>query len=142
MDWKYFDKFDPVCDRYLPGTGEGETMATQMTTAVSKLVYKWFNDGDVYDNTYYLNGWCNDLSSYANWLARNITGAKAILDGIVRCYSEEAYSDLLAQLADKCLSETYLAFYDEQPKTGSVYECDGDYRFEDADDDEEENEYW
>ena len=55
-EWSYFDKFETINDRYLPSQGEGETKATQVVTAVTKLVYKWYNDGDVYDNTYALEG--------------------------------------------------------------------------------------
>ena len=69
VDWGYYDKFDGLMDKYLPMHGEGETKATQIVTAVNKLVYKWYNDGDVFDNTLHLEGWANDLSDYANWLA-------------------------------------------------------------------------
>ena len=61
--WSYFNKFKELNNKYLPDMGEGETKATQVVTAVTKLVYKWYNDGDVYDNTYMMKGWCNDLSS-------------------------------------------------------------------------------
>ena len=70
VDWSYYDKpeFKAINSEYLPARGEGETKATQIVTAVNKLVYKWYNDGDVFDNTGALSGWANDLSSYANWL--------------------------------------------------------------------------
>ena len=71
VDWSYFDKFDGIIDKYLPTKGEGETKATQIVTAINKLIYKWYNDGDVFDNTYHLEGWANDLSDYANWLYEN-----------------------------------------------------------------------
>jgi hypothetical protein len=72
VDWSYYDKkeFDEIDEKYLPASGEGENMASQIVLAVNKLVYKWYNDGDVYDNTYGLEGWANDLSDYANWLWR------------------------------------------------------------------------
>ena len=68
VDWSYYDKFNTLIDKYLPRQGEGENMATQIVTVVNKLVYKWYNDGDVYDNTHMLDGWCNDLSSYATYI--------------------------------------------------------------------------
>ena len=49
VDWSYFRKFEPFNRQYLPDRGEGDTLATQAATAVTKLVYKWYNDGDVYD---------------------------------------------------------------------------------------------
>ena len=68
VNWSEFDQFDSICDKYLPASGEGDSMATQIVTAITKLVYKFYNDGDVFDNTYHLSGWVNDISSYANWL--------------------------------------------------------------------------
>lgn len=66
VNWNYFDKFEAITVKYMPDYGEGETIASQAVTAVNKLIYKWYNDGDVFDNTKYLEGWWNDLSSYAN----------------------------------------------------------------------------
>ena len=42
VDWDYYnkDEFSRISDKYLPSMGEGETLATQICTAVSKLVYK------------------------------------------------------------------------------------------------------
>ena len=47
VSWGYFNKFDDILNKYMPFTGEGKTMASQLVTAVNKLVYKWYNDGDV-----------------------------------------------------------------------------------------------
>lgn len=103
-DWGYYDKFEGVNDKYLPYKGEGATMAMQICTAVNKLVYKWYNDGDVFDNTHHLEGWANDLSSYANWLYENTKDAWKILNKIVDCMNGSEYEDLLQELADKLLS--------------------------------------
>ena len=77
------DFSDPVTDRiekdFLPANGEGDNMMSQAVTATTKLIYKWFNDGDVFDNTFGLEGWANDLSDYANWLDENIPEAADIL---------------------------------------------------------------
>lgn len=87
VDWSYFNKFDRANDEYLPSTGEGDTMATQVCTAVTKLVYKWYNDGDVFDNSYGLEGWANDLSSYANWLYKYVPQTRPILLEITDIFS-------------------------------------------------------
>ena len=50
VDESAFDKFEPIIDKYMPDIGEGDSLASQMVTAVNKLIYKWYNDGDVYDN--------------------------------------------------------------------------------------------
>lgn len=129
VNWSYFDKFSKLSDKYLPDRGEGETMATQIVTAVSKLVYKWYNDGDVFDNTHYLDGWCNDLSSYANWLEKYTDKAGKILDKIANCVSDGDYEDLLKELADTLLDEKYLLIQDGLEKAGSIYDCEGKFEF-------------
>ena len=139
VDWSYFDKFEKVNEEYLPDRGEGETKATQIVTAICKLVYKWYNDGDVFDNTNYLDGGCNDLSSYANWLAKYAPNAEAILNTIYDCWEDGGYEDLLKELADSLLEENYLAWQNEFEKIGSIYECDGKFKFIESYDDEEDD---
>ena len=109
VKWSYFNKFGELEDKYLPASGEGTTRATQIVTAVCKLVYKWYNDGDVFDNTYHLEGWANDLSSHANWLYQHTKDAWETLNKISKCYYDSDYEDLLKELADKLLNEEYLA---------------------------------
>jgi hypothetical protein len=144
MNWSAFDKFEVVDEKYLPSKGEGENMATQITTAVTKLVYKWFNDGDVYDNTYYMTGWCNDLSSYANWLYKNAAGAAEILEEIRNVMSEEEYEQLLYNLCELTQTFEYLAEYETKDKVGSVYDCDGPFEFREEQEDyeDEDDDYW
>ena len=142
VDWNYYDdpKFERIDDKYLPRMGEGDTMATQIVTAVNKLVYKWYNDGDVYDNTYYLSGWCNDLSSYANWLHQHTDeNVKVILEGINKC-TESEYEDLLKELSDTLLDEDVLEDYNKRPAVGSIYDCDGVFEFVEYSEDDEEDE--
>lgn len=136
VDWDYYNKFDEVNDKYLPPMGEGDTMATQIVTVINKLVYKWYNDGDVYDNTHGMTGWWNDLSSYANWLVK-LPEFAPILYGIMGCYSDSQYEDLLKRLADLGLDETFLSSYDI-PKEGTIYKCDGPFKFEECTDEEDD----
>lgn len=133
VPWSYYDKFDYLNDTYFVSRGEGETIATQIYTAVNKLIYKWYNDGDVYDNTYALEGWCNDLSSYANWLYTYTTDkAKEILNRIKDCNTEKGYEHILKDLADELLKDDYLSEMNEESKIDSIYECKGKFRFEDV----------
>ena len=141
VDWSYFDRFEEITKKYLPAEGEGETMASQIVTAVCKLVYKWYNDGDVYDNSYYMTGWGNDLSSYANWLAKYAggdTGCDVVLGKISAAYTEGDYELILKELADLLLDDDWLQMMNEYEKTGSIYECDGPFRFVE----EEEEDDW
>ena len=139
VQWDYYDKFETLVDKYMLSRGEGETKATQIVTAVNKLVYKWYNDGDVFDNTQHLEGWANDLSSYANWLYQNTTeNVKAILDTVYDCYSDSEYEDLLQELTDELLKEEYLAEQNKLEKVGTIYDCDGKYKFVELNEDEED----
>lgn len=143
VPWSYFNKFDAINDIYLPDRGEGDTQASQIVTAINKLVYKWYNDGDVFDNTFYLDGWANDLSSYANWLHSHDLRARSILGQIHKCRTEDDYEELLKKLCDVCLDEYHLDQYSQSSADGSVYDCDGPYKFEWKDEeDEDEEEYY
>ena len=135
VQWSYYDKFESINDKYLPYKGEGATKAMQIVVAVNKLVYKYYNDGDVFDNTHYLEGGANDLSSYANWLYHH-TDTKDILDRVVHCMTDEEYEDLLKDLADKLLNEEYLAEFREVKKVESVYDCIGKFKFNEYQEDE------
>ncbi len=140
VDWGYYDKFDGLMEKYLPDSGEGETKATQIVTAVCKLIYKWYNDGDVYDNSYALEGWANDLSSYANWLWEH-TEANELLEDIFNCYNNDNYEYLLKRIADMLLDEDYLAEQNKVEKVGTIYKCDGAFKYVEHDDDDNDG-YW
>lgn len=138
VDWGYYDKFDGINDKYLPIKGEGETKATQIVTAVSKLVYKWYNDGDVFDNTRCLEGWANDLSDYANWLYHHTTKAvQEILNKVFDCTNDSEYEDLLRELTDELFKEEYLAEQDKIQKEFTIYNYDGKFKFVECDEDED-----
>lgn len=133
VNWSEFDQFESIYDKYLPAHGEGETMATQIVTAITRLVYKFYNDGDVFDNTYHLSGWVNDISSYANWLFTYINLTE-LLD-IRNIKTNDDYSVLLLKIANKCMNEEYLEQYKDEPKKGSIYDCDGIFWFSELEDD-------
>lgn len=136
--WSDFEEFNRALDTYMPSSGEGDTMASQVCTAVAKLIYKWFNDGDVFDNTHGLEGWANDLSSYANWLYKYVPQSKMILERVYRCYTEDDYTSLLWDLAEATLDLEDVSALEDKPKQGSVYDCEGPFEFRDYDDDDDE----
>ena len=143
VSWDYFDKFDGLVNKYMPARGEGETVASQAVTAVCKLIYKWYNDGGVFDNTSVngLRGWVNDLSSYANWLVSHTDGKADCLYDIFDLRTFGEYENLLKELADTVLDEEWLKTV-EREKEGTIYECEGPFKFEIDEDnfDEEEDE--
>ena len=139
VDWSVYDDemFTRVEEEFLPKYGEGETKPEQIITAMTKLVYKWYNDGDVFDNTYALEGWANDLSSYANWLYRYVPETRSILLKISDCYNDSDYEDLLYDLAETLSDFSLLDKY-SGPKVGSIYDCKGPFKFDEYREDEDE----
>lgn len=130
VEWDYFDKFEGILDEYMPDRGEGETKASQAVTAINKLIYKWYNDGDVFDNTFYLKGWCNNLSSYANWLHKHgDVKIKSILERIKDAYDDDDYENILKDLADTVLNEEFLCSVFNGDKIDSIYKCEGQFKF-------------
>ena len=136
--WNEFDKFSRVIDTYMPSTGEGDTQASQLVTAVNKLIYKWYNDGDVFDNTGALDGWANDLSSYANWLYKYIPSSRSILDEVYDCFNDGDYEDLLYSLANATLDDEDVENLADKNKVGSIYDCDGPFEWNEPEEDEDE----
>jgi len=133
-------KKDDVIEKYMPRNGEGETKASQVVTAMNKLIYKWWNDGDVFDNTKGLKEGCNDLSSYANWLYIHTTeNARAIMDTVYDCKNDDDYDVLLNNLGDELLLNTeLLKEYEKMDKEGTIYKCNGMFKFEQPVDDEDD----
>ena len=141
--WDYYNKFENLVDKYMESTGEGNTKASQIVTSVNKLVYMYYNNGDVYDNTNncFVEECCNDVSSYANWLYYNTTDkVKDLLNDIDDCYNDNDYELILKRLADTLLDEPYLEEQSKLEKVGSIYKCCG--RFEYIEPDEEEDDEW
>lgn len=141
-----FEKFEDIISKYMPVSGEGKTKASQLVTAVNKIIYKWFNDGDVVDNVNTgLEGGLNDLSSYANWLWMFIPEAKEPLHNLLyKVHGDEyEYTLYLYQLADLVLKEDVLEKYSSSEPIGSIYknDPDGPFEWEEPSEDDEDNDY-
>lgn len=134
-------KQQELIEKYLPSMGDGDNQATQAVTALCKLTYKWFNDGDVYDNHYYLQGWANDISGSANWLYNNIPITQSLLMEIKYIHSEKEYEELLDELENVVLKEELLAELEKKSKVGSAYSEHGPFSFDDSIDEDDEDEY-
>lgn len=129
---RFIESADAILDRYLPTSGEGENMAEQAVTATNKIEFGWYNDGDVFDNTYQLEGWANDLSCYANWLHHYVPGAAEVLAGIKNISSDAEYAALVQELKNVVYNEGLLRQLEAEAALDSIYECDGPYKFEDC----------
>lgn len=141
VNWNDYDTFSEVIKKYLPAQGEGENKATQLVTAVNKLVYKWYNDGDVYDTTGTLKGWANDLSSYANWIYKYNPRYRSLLDEIFDCREDGDYEDLLWKLSEQVFDADYLEKLASEERVGSIYDCDGPYEYKEYDEEEDDDYY-
>lgn len=143
VDYETFtEQFRYLIDQYMQPEGEGETMASQLVTALNKLDYKYWNDGDVYDNSYHLEGWANDLSSYANWLYNHTTRvAQEILMNIKEAFDGEDYEAILERLFQELIQAGYLSELSQHPKVGSIYTEDGPFEWVDHYDEEDDWNY-
>lgn len=127
-DWDEFSKDFPNSDEYLPSRGDGDSMGTQASTALCKLVYKWFNDGDVYDNTHGMDGWANDISGCANWLWTNIPETREVLERIEDIGDDEdAYVDILYDLC--AIVDPMIPSLLDREKKGDAYNGRGPFKF-------------
>ena len=125
VNWMSFDKFDKVKDKYVHGSGEGDTMAQQMISAVKNIVDSWYRDGNVYDNSYELGGSRKDISTFANWLYTYIPETKQILDGIKKVKNGEEYEDLLDRLYSTIYQDNILNKYSNEEAVDSIFDCAG-----------------
>ncbi len=132
ITWSSFDtpESNALEEKYLPANGDGDNMASQAVTATTRLIYKWFNNGDVYDNSYGLSGWANDISGSANWLAKHVPGARDILWRIQKTHSEEEYvSNILWPLFNLVYDPKLLSSLEKKPKVDDAYSCKGPFEF-------------
>ena len=148
VEYPYFGRFATAKYEdeggYLPHWGEGSTLASQTVTAVNRLVFGWYNDGDVFDNRFALKHGDNDLSDAANWLVQNIGGTSIILFRISRVRTEAEYEQILKELADHCLDPSLLERLAREDACGSIYDCKGEFGHEEYDEedyDEEDQPY-
>ena len=123
------DALEPLVKKYVAPSGEGTNMATQAMTAVNKLIYMWYNNGDVYDCTNRKYAWGNKIESYANWLYK-YTQCEDILDAVRDCHSDEEYEEILENLAYEFLNPNYLEYLEKMPKVDSIYTCEGPFQCE------------
>lgn len=136
-EWEDFSKDFPLSDKYLPRMGDGDSKGTQASTALCKLVYKWFNDGDVFDNRYHLSGWANDISGSANWLYYNVPECREVLKRISKCKNDDDYTNLLYDLC--AIVDPMIPELLNEPKVGDAYNEEGPFKFEERYDDEDED---
>ena len=116
---------------YLPSTDEGTNLAEQLVTATNKLIYKWYNDGDV------IAGDGNDLTNYANWIDMNFKETQSIFvkaETIYNSNDEDYLSLVLIPLIEFVFDEDRLNELSECDCIGSIYNCGGRFEYNDYND--------
>ena len=113
---------------YLPSTDEGTNLAEQLVTASNKLIYGWYNNGDV------IAGDGNDLTNYANWIDINFKETQSIFVKAETIYNsnDEDYLNLvLIPLIEFVFNEDRLKELSKYECKGSIYNCGGRFEYDD-----------
>lgn len=128
VSWDYFDKYQDIADEF-GVVGESKNMANQIVSAISILIYRWYNDGDTYDNLDGLIGSYNDISSFANWLYTYCPETQEILKSIYDVSGDMSmYENILKGLADTMFNKTILNKYVDKQVEGNIFKCDGPFK--------------
>lgn len=145
-DWgENMHNFKKLSDEEMPSQGQGSTMLSQWLVCVNCLIYKWYNDGDMYSNQYGGSS-VNDISWTANWLYNNIgEHYKSVLDMIKRSSGKEDYQKIIDKIEDvseKLASdEKFVEKLKSEKTKDNVYKEKGPFE-QLEDDDEDEYDDW
>lgn len=157
MSISRFEKFNYVLDEYMPQRGEGETIASQIATAVAKIAYRWFNDGDTVSSAWDVEGASHPggVAQFANWLYKNVDRSRGIFNIWRKKFEKEfitdsMYEDFLYNILSFLLDPDLLDRYVTEPKRDSIYNSKkyengvflGEEEYEDSDAGEYEDGMW
>lgn len=125
---KSFDKFNKILDIYMPHSGEGNTVASQIATAVAKIAYRWFNDGDTVSSDWMVTGEtiAGGLSQFANWLYINVRESRQMFNDWLEKFnhnpiSNAEYEEFLYDLCTNLLNPDLLDGYSTEDKIDTIY---------------------
>ena len=140
--------WDELTAEYMPKRGAGDTMLTGLLVAANKIIYRWYNDGDVFDNIQNgLDGFANDISGSANWLVKYSTPQiRQILYTVGSTNTEAKYGKLIEDL-EKALdefakNEHLVDIFNSKPLHGDPYDEDGPFEFIDKSYEEDMEDDW
>lgn len=117
VDWDEFDRFVKY-KKYLPPMGEGDTMASQLATAVSTIVHRYYNDGDTVTKAWGY-GASGNMRNLTRWIRKYIPELRVYASRLLnpREYDyEQTLYDIAAEM------EMIIDNYADEPKTGSIYD--------------------
>ena len=146
------DKIDELFDELVPSEGKADTVAGEIIRAITRLCYRFYNDGDQV-SVGYGNETCNYATRFLE--AKLPAEVKGKLDGLWGWQSEDEYEKKLDEAADAVVAyieahpelkrqeneEDMRSYFNKDVDTGYEDEED-EWDDEDWDDDyEDEDEY-
>ena len=122
------EEYSKVLQKYVSASGEGDTIASQVATAVNRILGRFLNDGDTI--------WSDSLCNEADWLYENagsevshmidsINGYTFAGSSTVERGDEGIYAEWLGKLLDYVCYSGLLENLADDPATGSIYDCFG-----------------
>lgn len=131
-------------DKYVPSFGSCETVGGEVVRACNRLIYRWFNDGDMI-GVGYGNETCNAPARYIEHIASehgvNLLIAEWTYDGTWEYGDEEKYEDKLYKQIEKVvkmLQEHPELFEEENFEDMYDYSDKSDSHWGDEEDEEDE----
>lgn len=131
-------RINELFDELVPPSGKADTVAGEIIRAISRIGYRYFNDGDRIGIGYGRET-CNPAARYLLTVCND--EVKKIIDEIWGVYLDSVYEEILDRL-----KEAVLNFVESNPELKTtpngtdMWDCKTD---EDVDDgDEEEEEWW
>ena len=123
-------EFNAWYDKYVPACGKCDTLAGEISRAINRLVYRWYNDGDTVD--WYYGSEYNYNRACDTFLENHVYGYRS-LGGIEEWDFEDAVCDRLKFVYD------YLKNHEELFITPNDVDCLDDAPYEPWYDDEEDD---
>ena len=98
-------EYEALWERLVPAQGPAATKAGEALRAMSKLYYRWYNDGDKIERS--MNEWDTHQSAARafNYLHRFRDAASGftaqdLMENLLDAYTEEQYEEALEEMAD------------------------------------------
>ena len=137
---KHQNEYEELWARLVPAQGKANTAAGEALRAVSRLYYRWYNDGDRVTPTmskWDVEGSAARAFSYLYQFRGQGLNAKKLMEAVVEAVTEEDYELALEKAVDAVVE--WAAGQPETPNEDDFLsgEFDGAYEFNIEDEDED-----
>ena len=134
------DRNEPLFDKLVPGQGTAETLEGEMLRAVNRLVYRYYNDGDKYNE-----GYGTETAGPAHsFLVNAVHPLRAKMDSIMgeEKLSDNEYESMLKMVLGLILDyiESKEGEYTKNTQ-GDIFDYESEYEDEDDYSDYDDDEY-